>query len=54
MDQRVYIARLHMEHYWQQLAGEVEGSKGLTIRRLTLEAEARLAVLERPAREWKA
>jgi hypothetical protein len=53
MDQRIFVARLNIEHYRQQLAGEADVSKRQTIRRLLSEEEAKLAALEGAAKERK-
>jgi len=53
MDQRIFVARLNIEHYRRQLAGEADEAKRQVIRRLMAEEEAKLAALENSPKEPK-
>jgi len=48
MDQRVYIARLNIEHYRRKLANEKDEAQRQTIARLLAEEEAKLVALGDP------
>ena len=53
MDQRVYIARLNIEHYRRKLDAEQSEATRLTIMHLLAEEEAKLAALNGLAGENK-
>jgi hypothetical protein len=54
MDQRIFVARLNIDHYRQQLATEADKTKRQMMLRLIAEEEAKLAALQDPPKEQKA
>lgn len=53
MDERVFIARLNIEHYRRKLAAVKNESNRQTIMRLLAEEEAKLAAVNDPPGEKK-